>query len=137
MSELVCATEPSLSPEEFRRVLVQSGLGATRPIDDARRLRQMLAGASILMTARSREGELLAVARGMTDGAWIAHLAELAVAKHAHGRGVGRRLLQSVRAHLGDRVMLVLASVPDAVGFYERCGMLDTPYVFRFPRESP
>ncbi|MCU0649955.1 MAG: GNAT family N-acetyltransferase [Gemmatimonadaceae bacterium] len=137
MSEIVCATEPSLSPEDFRRILVQSGLGATRPIENPRRLQQMLAGASILTTARSSDGELLGVARGVTDGAWIAYLAELAVAGHAQGRGVGRQLLQSVRARLGDSVMLVLASVPDAVGFYERCGMLDMPHVFRFPRESP
>jgi len=34
-----------------------------------------------------------------------------------------RRLLDEVRRRLGSGVALILSSVPDAVGFYERAGM--------------
>ena len=136
MTAVVCAPEPALSVAAFRRVLVDSGLGATRPVDDERRLSQMLAGAGLLMTARAPDGQLLGVARCLSDGAWVAYLAELAVSSHAQGQGVGHRLLQAVRHELGPRVTLVLASVPEAVAFYEKVGMPRMPDVFFYRREG-
>jgi ribosomal protein S18 acetylase RimI-like enzyme len=134
--EIVCAREPGLPVAEFCRVLAESGLGATRPLDDAARMRQMLAGAALVMTARDPRGTLLGVARCLTDGAWIAYLAELAVARQAQGRGVGRRLLHAVRDELGPQVSLVLASVPEAVAFYEKVGMPRMPDVFQYRRQG-
>ena len=67
MTAVVCSREQSLTVEEFRRVLIESGLGATRPIDDEPRLRQMLAAAGLVMTARTPDGHLLGVARCLSD----------------------------------------------------------------------
>jgi GNAT superfamily N-acetyltransferase len=119
------ASEPALTVAEFRRVLDESGLGATRPVDDAARLGAMLAGANVIVTARlDQPGRpLVGVARGVTDFAWCCYLAELAVCASAQGRGVGQGLLQEVRRQLGPRVSLILAAVPEAAGFYERAGM--------------
>ena len=135
MTAVVCKREPALSVDEFRSVLIESGLGATRPVDDEARLRQMLAGAGWLMTARTPDGRLLGVARCLSDGAWVAYLAELAVSRQAQGQGVGRRLLQALRDELGPRVTLVLASVPEAVAFYETVGMPRMPDVFAYRRQ--
>jgi len=136
MTAVVCAREPDLPLEAFRRILLESGLGATRPIDDGPRLRQMLAGASLVVSARARDGNLLGVARCLSDGAWVAYLAELAVTRSAQGKGVGRQLLQAVRAELGPRVTLVLASMPDAVAFYEKVGMPRMADVFFYSRQQ-
>lgn len=46
------ARERRLGAEEFRDVLVDSGLGAWRPVDDLPRLEDMLRGANITVTAR-------------------------------------------------------------------------------------
>ena len=51
-TRVIYAAEPNLDAEEFRRVLVESGLGATRPVDDAPRLKKMLASADLIVTAR-------------------------------------------------------------------------------------
>jgi GNAT superfamily N-acetyltransferase len=136
MTHIVYAREPALSVAEFRRVLVESGLGATRPVDDESRLRQMLSGAALVMTARRPDRSLVGVARCLSDAAWIAYLAELAVSKGEQGQDVGKQLLQSVRNELGPRVTLVLASVPEAVGFYERVGMPRMHDVFCYRREG-
>ncbi|HLL13104.1 MAG TPA: GNAT family N-acetyltransferase [Rubrivivax sp.] len=130
------AREPDLSVAEFRRVLVESGLGATRPVDDEARLRQMLTGAGLVMTARNPDGSLVRVARCLSDGAWVAYLAELAVSRSAQGQSVGKLLLRAVRDELGPRVTLVLASVPEAVGFYEKVGMPRMADVFCYRREG-
>lgn len=136
MTAVVCAREPDLPLEAFRRILLESGLGTTRPIDDGPRLRQMLAGASLVVSARARDGNLLGVARCLSDGAWVAYLAELAISRSAQGKGVGRQLLQAVHAELGPCVTLVLASMPDAVAFYEKVGMPRMADIFFYSRQQ-
>jgi GNAT superfamily N-acetyltransferase len=134
---IVTATEPDLDVAEFRRVLVDSGLGAQRPIDDPDRLRRMIAGADLIVTARldAADGPLVGVARGISDGAWACYLAEVAVTKSAQGLGTGRALLDAARAAVGPEVAVILASVPDATGFYHRIGMARPDDAFWFKRE--
>jgi len=127
-----------LGVAEFRRVLVESGLGTTRPIEDQARLAAMLSAASLIVTARSgqRSGPLAGVARCVTDFAWCCYVCELAVAASAQGTGVGKGLLDEVRRQVGPGVSVILASVPDAVGFYERVGMARVPDAFWYRREQ-
>jgi ribosomal protein S18 acetylase RimI-like enzyme len=120
---LRCAHEPDLDVREFRRVLIDSGLGGIRPVDDLERLQQMLDAADVVLAARDAEGRLVGVARCITDFSWCAYLSDLAVSASAQGLGAGRALLEGLRNHLGPRVTLALQSVPTAVGFYERAGM--------------
>lgn len=133
---IVTALEPGLDAGEFRRVLVESGLGTTRPVDDPERLARMLGAADIVMTARldAADGTLVGVARGISDGAWACYLAEVAVSKSAQGLGAGRALIEAVRAAAGPEVAVILASMPDAVGFYERIGMTRLADCFWFKR---
>lgn len=135
-SRVVYAREQSVPVEEFRRVLIESGLGATRPVDDGARLQAMLSGANLILTARldAHDGPLLGVARCMTDFSWNCYLSELAVSSQAQKLGIGKGLLDEARRQLGPGVSLILASVPDAVGFYERVGMARLPDAFWFKR---
>jgi GNAT superfamily N-acetyltransferase len=132
---LVCAREPGLGVDEFRRVLVDSGLGRIRPIGDPGRLQQMLDAADLVLTARTGDGRLVGVARCITDFSWCAYLSDLAVCASAQGLGVGRALLDALRRELGPRVTLALQSVPTAVGFYERAGMAPMADTFCLRRQ--
>ncbi|HJR73351.1 MAG TPA: GNAT family N-acetyltransferase [Luteimonas sp.] len=136
-SRVIYGREPTLPVEDFRRVLVESGLGATRPVDDAARLQAMLSGSNLIVTARlgADDGLLVGVARCMTDFSWNCYLSELAVSSNAQKLGIGKGLLDETRRQLGPSVSLILASVPDAVGFYERVGMARLPDAFWFKRE--
>jgi ribosomal protein S18 acetylase RimI-like enzyme len=131
------AREPSLSVAEFRRVLIESGLGDRRPIDDEERLALMLFSAGLVVTARvDQPGRpLVGLARCITDFSWCCYLSELAVSASAQGRGIGRGLLDEARRQLGPTVSLVLASYPEAAPFYERVGMDRLSDVFWYRRE--
>lgn len=131
------AREQTLSAADFRRVLVESGLGATRPVDDEPRLGAMLASSNLIVTARLEEpGQpIVGVARCVTDFAWCCYLSELAVSSTAQRLGIGKGLLDETRRHIGPRVSLILLSMPDAVGFYERVGMTPMSHAFWFKRE--
>lgn len=129
------AREADLPVAEFRRVLVESGLGATRPVDDTHRLQAMLSGAGLVMSARI-DGRVVGIARCLTDFSWNCYVSELAVSASAQGLHVGQGLLDAVRAELGPQVSVVLASVPDAVAFYERIGMPRLPDAFCWKRQQ-
>lgn len=122
---ILYACEPDLSVSEFAQVLRESGLDAIRPVDDEARLQRMITGAGLVMTARRNvEGKpLVGVARSVTDFSWCAYLSDLAVSSKAQGLGIGQGLIDATRRELGPEVSLILASVPEAVGFYERIGM--------------
>ena len=132
------AREQDLGVDEFRKVLVESGLGRSRPVDDAARLEEMLTGANMIVTARLDDPDkpLVGVARTVTDFSWCAYLSDLAVSTSAQGLGVGKGLLDETRRLLGPAVSLYLFSVPDAAGFYERAGMARFPDAFWFKREQ-
>ena len=133
---VIYARETDLGAAEFAQVLAESGLGATRPIDDPERMGQMLSGADLVVTARLDQPDrpLVGVARCITDFSWCCYLSELAVSRTAQGLGVGKGLMDRVRQELGPTVSLILASMPDAVSFYERIGMPRMPDTFCYRR---
>jgi GNAT superfamily N-acetyltransferase len=134
---VVYARESALDVEEFRRVLVESGLGATRPVGDLPRLAAMLAAADLVVTARldDENRTLVGVARGLTDFSWCCYLSELAVSASAQGLGIGKGLLDEARRQLGPTVSVNLFSMPDAVGFYHRVGMEPFADAFWYRRQ--
>ncbi|RAZ85448.1 GNAT family N-acetyltransferase [Mesorhizobium hawassense] len=136
-SKVLYASEPALDVAEFRRVLVESGLGETRPVDDEARLKAMLDNANLVLTARlDVDGKpLVGVARAITDFSWVCYISELAVSKSAQGLGVGMGLMDEARRQLGPSVAISLISMPDAVGFYERIGMQRMTDAFWFGRQ--
>ena len=137
-SSVLYAAEPSLDVDEFCRVLLESGLGATRPTGDRPRMQQMLDQADLVVTARLDHPDraLVGVARCITDFSWCCYLSELAVSSSAQGLGVGKGLIDETRRLLGPRVSLFLASMPDSVGFYERIGMPRQADTFWFKRSE-
>ncbi|MEI9429906.1 GNAT family N-acetyltransferase [Mesorhizobium sp. Cs1299R1N3] len=151
-SHVLYAREPTLGIPEFRRVLVESGLGEVRPVDDEARLKAMLEGANLIVTARIEMARLdmaplemaplemeakplIGVARCLTDFSWVCYISDLAVSAKAQGLGIGKGLMDEVARQLGPSVALSLVSMPDAVGFYERIGMKRMPDAFWISRK--
>jgi len=136
-AKVLYANEPALDVAEFRRVLVESGLGKVRPVDDEARLKAMLDNANLVLTARldRPDRQLVGVARGMTDFSWVCYIADLAISSTAQGLGVGKGMMDEVQRQLGPSVAISLISMPDAVGFYERIGMTRMTDAFWFSRQ--
>ncbi|KQQ11954.1 GCN5 family acetyltransferase [Methylobacterium sp. Leaf123] len=131
---LVYGLEPDLDAETFHGVLVESGLEPWRPDEDLGRLRRILKGSDLIVTARLG-GRLVGVARTLTDFAFCAYLATLAVARDGQGRGIGRRLIAETRMAVGPDVSLLLTAAPGIEGYYETLGMPRVPHAFRYDRE--
>ena len=134
MNEVVYAVEPNLTAEEFQQVLVASSLAERRPATDLPRLDRMLRGANVIVTARVG-GELVGIARSMSDGAYACYLSDLAVSKTLQGKGIGNELIQETRRQVGSEVSVILLSAPKAVAFYEKIGMPRHPAAFMYRSE--
>ena len=101
-----------------------STLGERRPIDDPAILADMIRHANLVVTAW--EGDLLVgISRSLTDFAYVAYLADLAVRDSHQKLGIGRELIARTRAEMGPRSMIVLLAAPAAVDYYPKLGFTE------------
>ena len=94
MSDIVYAEEPGLSVDDYVAVLGATTMRTKRPLENRARIGEMLSGANLIVTAR-RNGEIVGLARCITDRAWICYCAELAVKESAQGLGVGAGIIRT------------------------------------------
>jgi ribosomal protein S18 acetylase RimI-like enzyme len=138
MDSVVIAREAQLSPDEFLAILNKSGLGVRRPVHDRERMAAIIANSNLILTARDN-GALIGLARCLTDFRFNCYVSDLAVDKACQGRGIGKALMQAVRAELDPRTRVYLTAAPDSVAFYERIGMERNDRAFRIipPDQDP
>ncbi|MGA9239024.1 GNAT family N-acetyltransferase [Robiginitalea sp.] len=113
--------EKTLTPEAFREILIDSGLGARRPVGDMERLRAMIENANLILTARDGD-KLVGIARSVTDFAYCTYLSDLAVHRNYQGSGIGTELIRCTKMHT-PQAKLILLSAPDAITYYPKIGM--------------
>jgi ribosomal protein S18 acetylase RimI-like enzyme len=129
------STSDTVSVDEFKDVLLRSGLAARRPVDDAACLEGMLRCANLLVTCRRGE-RLIGVARSVTDFHYCCYLSDLAVDAGYQRQGIGSELIRRTQAALGSRAQIVLLSAPAAVDYYPRIGFERHPQAWILAREK-
>lgn len=77
---------------------------------DPERLEQALAGSALVATARDAGGLLVGLVRTVGDGATICYVQDLLVRPDLQRGGVGRALVEHVRASQPAGVLLVLTT---------------------------
>ncbi|MGO4455757.1 GNAT family N-acetyltransferase [Streptomyces sp. M-16] len=111
----------ALDVEEVIGLYRASTLAERRPVDDVERFARMLAGANLVVTARTDEGRLIGIARSVTDGAYATYLSDLAVDAAYQSKGVGRALIR-VTGEAAPQATIILLAAPAAVDYYPRVG---------------
>ena len=97
-----------------------SALGERRPVDDRERMRAMLAGANLVVTAWDGQ-RLVGISRSVSDFAYCTYLSDLAVDVAYQRRGIGKELMRRTQ-QLGGRATIFLFAAPAAVHYYPRVG---------------
>lgn len=131
----IYTVENNVSVDEYRSLLIDSGLGVRRPVEDIARLESMLRNSNFILTARIND-ELVGMARAVTDFVFCCYVSDLAVSKQAQGKRIGARLIEETRRYMGPNVSVILSSVPESVGFYQGIQMQPLPNGFWFRREQ-
>jgi ribosomal protein S18 acetylase RimI-like enzyme len=109
----------SMDAMEVAEVFKMSGI--TRPIHDLDRIQRMIDHADMIVTARIN-GELVGIARAITDYSYCCYLSDLAVDANYQRIGIGKELVRHIQEKLGEEVTLVLVSASNAVDYYPRIG---------------
>lgn len=115
-----------VSADQFIALLQQSSLGERRPIDD-RECMEGMVGNSNLMVSAWHEGQLVGIARSMTDFHYACYLSDLAVHRSCQRSGIGRQLQRITQEQLGPKCKLILLAAPAANAYYEHIGYTNNP----------
>lgn len=109
--------------------------GIRRPTHDLPRIERMFANADLVLSAWDGE-RLVGVCRALTDYSYCCYLSDLAVDRAYQHHGIGRELVERVRAAIGEEVALVLLSAPEAMDYYPRLGFdrIDNGFIIRRSR---
>lgn len=131
--EISYGFEEKIDGAEVADVFRRSGIH--RPVDDVERIQRMVDNADIIVTARSN-GQLVGVARAITDYSYCCYLSDLAVDTGYQRSGIGKELVRLIQEKLGDEVTLLLVAAPTAVEYYPRIGFekLDKAFSIRRKR---
>jgi len=105
---------------------VRSTLGERRPINNVETFKAMLENANLTITAWDGE-KLIGISRSLTDFAYVAYLADLAVDQKYQKSGIGKQLIEETKARLGPECMIVLLAAPKANEYYEHIGFEHNP----------
>ena len=120
---------------QFIDLLKRSTLGERRPVEDRECMQGMISNSNLTVTAWC-DGELVGIARCVTDFHYACYLSDLAVAE-AHQRfGIGKKLQSLVQEQLGPRCKLILIAAPAANSYYGHIGFTHNDRCWVLERES-
>lgn len=127
------STDDSITVAQFRDVLIRSTLGQRRPIDAPDCLQGMLQHANLIVTCWD-EGQLVGIARSVTDFHYCCYLSDLAVDTSYQHQGIGKQLIDLTQSELGPRCTIILLAAPAAVDYYPKIGFTHHPQAWLLPR---
>ena len=115
-----------LTPECYISFLARTDLGSQYPRERfEERIARLVQNASISLTARTEEGELIGVCFGITDFAYWLFITDLGIDRRYVRQGIGKQLMQRALDIAGgekDIIMYTCAN-ENAIQFYQKQGM--------------
>lgn len=108
-------------PDTDSIIKVYASSGLNRPIDNKDRIASMYQNSNLVVTAWQND-ILVGVSRALTDFRYCCYLSDLAVSSEYQKKGIGKKLIDLTKERIGDEVMLLLLSSPDAMGYYPKVG---------------
>ena len=119
---------PTISVHDLIDILKKSTLGLRRPLADLEAMESMLAHANYYIGAYEN-GQLVGLARAMTDFVYTTYLADLAVDEKYQHQGIGKELIKILKINI-PRAKLILLAAPAAEAYYPKIGMQNHPQCY-------
>ncbi|MFX3629493.1 MAG: GNAT family N-acetyltransferase [Ectobacillus sp.] len=119
MDNITYYINKKVTAEEVAGVFRKSGLN--RPTGDLNRIQRMIDHADFNITAW-KDGQLIGIARAITDYSFCCYVSDLAVDKDFQGRGIGKSLVRILKEQIGEEVSLILLASPVAMEYYPHIG---------------
>ena len=125
-------TDRDFGLEAFIEIFRRSRLGERRPIHNRSVMAAMLERNDVLITAWDGP-RIVGLARTLTDFAYVAYLADLAVDTAYQRQGIGKELLRRTQAALQPTCFITLLAAPLANEYYPKLGFTHNPRAWMLP----
>ena len=119
---------PTISVHDLIDIFHKSTLGLRRPLADLEAMESMLAHANYYIGAYEN-GQLVGLARAMTDFVYTTYLADLAVDEKYQHQGIGKKLIKMLKINI-PKAKLILLAAPAAEAYYPKIGMQNHPHCY-------
>jgi ribosomal protein S18 acetylase RimI-like enzyme len=123
---------PDLKPKEVSALFVNSGI--KRPVKNIKRIKRMVENANLTICVKDGKN-LVGILRAVTDFSYCCYVSDLAVDKKYQRLGIGKKLLKIAQKSLGNEVMILLLSAPEADSFYSHIGMENIQNAWKIARK--
>ena len=124
---------PDLKPKEVSALFTNSGI--KRPAKDIPRIKRMIENANLVICAKDGKN-LVGILRAVTDFSYCCYVSDIAVDKKYQRLGIGKKLVKAAQKTLGNKVMILLLSAPEADSFYSHIGMENIQNAWKFARKK-
>ncbi|MFA6958156.1 MAG: GNAT family N-acetyltransferase [Thermoanaerobaculia bacterium] len=122
--------------DAFIELYRASTLGERRPIGNRETMAAMLEHGNLTVSAWDGE-RLVGVSRSLTDFAYVAYLADLAVHAEYQRQGIGIELIARTRAAMGPDSSIILLAAPAAADYYPKIGFTHRPQAWMLRAKDP
>ena len=103
-----------------------TALGERRPVEDRKRMADMLRLANLVVTAWDG-GLLVGIARSLSDYSFATYISDLAVRESHQRSGIGKELIRQTQKFGGAHTTIILLSNPKAKDYYPHVGLTQHP----------
>ncbi len=117
---LTSSDKRSFSPAEAAAIYVELGWG-TKKKYSAARMRRSLAKCDIVISARNGAGELVGIARALSDFATTTKILDMLIVPEYQLQGIGIRMMRKIES-LTKGTDIYIETERKNFGFAERCG---------------
>ena len=124
-----------ITTDQFIDLLENSKLGERRPVHDRECMQGMISNSNLTVSAWD-SGQLIGLARSVTDFHYACYLSDLAVSRSHQKMGVGKQLQMLTQSQLGPRCTLILLAAPDANDYYPKIGYTHHPRCWVLGRDA-
>ena len=122
-----------ISTSSIIEVFINSRI--SRPLVDLARIEKMFNNSNLIVSAWEGD-KLIGVSRSLTDFSYCCYLSDLAVRKEYRNPGIGKRMIEITKKEIGEKVMLLLLSAPNAMEYYTKVGFEKVQNGFIIKRKS-
>ena len=133
----IAIKEERISAEDYIDFLKRTDLGSQYPKERFfERISKLVNNASISLTARNENGDIVGVLFGLTDFAYWLYVTDLGVDRKYTGQGIGRALMKTAHEIAGGEkdIAVYLIANKNAIPFYEKLGMEKSTDVMQYDK---
>jgi len=135
ISARISSDRKAVTPHEVAELFIELGWGTAKEYSTTR-MKRSLENCDIVVSARNEEGELVGIARALSDFATTTKILDMLVAPEYQRQGIGIRMMRMIEA-LARGTDIYFETERKNFGFAAKCGYEQRKGLRIYLKKSP